>query len=260
LARYLISRRPGQSLLDAIFQDAERVTPLRNLRKLAVRQGQQFRFRDRPPLLKHVSPRVTAEVINGLSGYRATLNASRRRTFDRYRPVDVAFKLVGTGSVGTRDYVVLLFGNGTRDPLFIQVKQELPSCYAPHLKTVALTEHGGQRVCEGQQLMQTLSDGFLGYTRFGGHDYLVRQLADHKAAMDPAALGRRTLLEYASLCGEVLAKGHARTGDAARLAGYVGKSAKLDQAVAAFAITYSDQVKRDYQLFVGTRRVRRTSR
>src|SRR5262249_33947307 len=152
-----------------------------------------------------------------LKSYRATLSAIRRRTFERYRPVDVAFKVAGTGSVGTRDYIVLLFGNGVEDPLFIQVKQELWSCYAPYLRGVPAVDHEGRRVAEGQQLMQTLSDPFLGYTRFGGHDYLVRQLADHKAAIDPDALTRRTLMEYARLCGETLAKGHARGGDAALL-------------------------------------------
>jgi uncharacterized protein (DUF2252 family) len=177
------------------------------------------------------------------------LNTSRRQTFERYRPVDVAFKLVGTGSVGTRDYIVLMFGNGHRDPLFIQVKQELPSCYAPYVQQRAFAGHQGRRVADGQQMMQTFSDPFLGYTSFGGHDYLVRQLADHKAALDPAELDRRTLPEYATLCGEALAKGHARTGDAALLAGYAGQSPKLDRAITSFAVTYAEQVKADYRLF-----------
>jgi hypothetical protein len=98
-------------------------------------------------------------------------------------------------------------------------------------------------------MMQTLSDPLLGYSRFGGHDYLVRQLADHKAALNPARLARRLLSEYAVLCGEVMAKGHARTGDAAVLAGYAGKSPKLDRAIAAFATEYAAQVRLDYQLF-----------
>ncbi len=260
LARYLITRRPSEPLLEDLFRDALRVTPTRNLRTLASHRGGRFRFHDRRPLLGHVSTRVAEEVVHAVRAYRATLNASRRRTFERYQPVDVAFKLVGTGSVGTRDYVVLLFGNGAGDPLFIQVKQELPSCYAPYLRTVRPVEHEGQRVSEGQQMMQTLSDPFLGYTRFGGHDYLVRQLADHKAALDPAELTRRTLFECATLCGEALAKGHARTGDAARLAGYVGKSAKFDRAIAVFAATYTEQVKNDYRLFVKSYRTRTTSR
>jgi uncharacterized protein (DUF2252 family) len=249
LGRYLITRRHGNPLLDTIFRDAERVTPMRNLKKLTIERGGRVRFHDRPPVLEHVSARLAADIVSALGKYAATLNASRRRTFERYRPVDVAFKLVGTGSVGTRDYVVLLFGNGGHDPLFIQVKQELPSCCAPYLRQSASVRHEGRRAAEGQQMMQTLSDPFLGYTRLGGHDYLVRQLADHKAALDPAELDRRTLHDYAVLCGEVLAKGHARTGDAALLAGYAGKSPKLDRAITAFAVTYAGQVKADYRLF-----------
>src|SRR5262249_25393034 len=132
--------------------------------------------------------------------------------------------------------------------------------YAPYLQRSASARHEGRRVAEGQQMMQTLSDSFLGYTRFGGRDYLVRQLADHKAALDPAELDRRTLCDYAILCGEVLAKGHARTADAGLLAGYAGKSPKLDRAITAFAVTYARQVKADYRLFRRLRAVRTAPR
>lgn len=250
LGRYLITRRGRSRLLSQIFREAERVTPLRNLAKLTVQRAGRVTFHDHPPVLEHISARLAGEVVSALGKYAVTLNASRRRTFERYRPVDVAFKLVGTGSVGTRDYVVLLFGNGPTDPLFMQVKQELPSCYAPYLPRNASVRHDGRRVAEGQQMMQTLSDPFLGYTSCGGHQYLVRQLADHKAALDPIELDRRTLPEYAILCGEVLAKGHARTGDAALLAGYAGRSPRLDRSIAAFAVTYAEQVRADYKLFL----------
>jgi uncharacterized protein (DUF2252 family) len=249
LGRYLITRQRRRGLLEEIFDEAERATGARNLGKLTIQRSGRVRFHDRSPMLKHVTSRLAAEVVHALDSYVETLSASRRHTFRRYRPIDVAFKMVGTGSVGTRDYVVLLFGNGPRDPLFMQVKQELSSCYAPYLKRVPAVRHEGQRVADGQQMMQTLSDPFLGYTRFGGHDYLVRQLADHKAALDPTALNRRTLPEYAVLCGEVLAKGHARTGDAAFLAGYAGTSARLDRAIAEFAVNYAEQVKADFRLF-----------
>jgi len=249
LARYLIARQRRSLLLDEVFRDAGRVTPTRNLAKLTLRRGGRARFHDRSPSLQHVSARLAATIVRALRDYATTLSASRRRTFERYRAVDVAFKLVGTGSVGTRDYVVLLFGNGPEDPLFLQVKQELPSCYAPYLRTTTPVRHQGQRAAEGQQMMQTLSDGFLGYTSFGGHEYLVRQLADHKAAIDPTELDRRTLPEYAILCGEVLAKGHARTGDAAVIAGYAGQSQKLDRAIGGFAAAYADQVRADYRRF-----------
>jgi uncharacterized protein (DUF2252 family) len=251
LGRHLITRRRDSDVLDQIFQDAGRVTPDRNLEKLAIRTKGGFRFHDKPPDLERVSSRTATEVANALKDYALTLTASRRRTFGRYRPADVAFKRVGTGSVGTRDYVVLLFGNDANDPLFIQVKQELPSCCAPYLPAPRPRfTHHGRRAAEGQQMMQTASDPFLGYTRWGGHDYLVRQLADHKAGMEPTELKRGVLLDYARLCGEVLAKGHARTSDAATLAGYVGGSVKLDRAIAAFAVAYAEQSTRDYRRFV----------
>jgi hypothetical protein len=134
--------------------------------------------------------------------------------------------------------------------LFIQVKQELPSCWAPYLPSSPRTTHQGRRVAEGQQMMQTVSDPLLGYTRCGEYDYLVRQLADHKAGLDPTELKGKTLGAYARLCGEVLAKGHARTTDAAMLAGYVGASEKLDEAITAFAVAYAEQTAADYTRFV----------
>jgi uncharacterized protein (DUF2252 family) len=163
--------------------------------------------------------------------------------------VDVAFKIVGTGSVGTRDYVLLLFGNGVDDPLFLQIKEELPSCYAPYLASTAPITHQGKRVAQGQKKMQTVSDPFLGYTTIDSRHFLVRQLADHKAAIDPLELKGTALLEYGIVCGEVLAKAHARTGDPGAIAGYCGKSAVLDNALAKFAKLYAEQTESDYEQF-----------
>jgi uncharacterized protein (DUF2252 family) len=163
--------------------------------------------------------------------------------------VDVAFKIVGTGSVGTRDYVLLLFGNGVDDPLFLQIKEELPSCYAPYVTGIPPIAHQGKRVAQGQKKMQTVSDPFLGYTTIDSRHFLVRQLADHKAAIDPLELKGTALLEYGRVCGEVLAKAHARTGDAGAIAGYCGKSATLDNALAKFAKLYADQTESDYEQF-----------
>jgi uncharacterized protein (DUF2252 family) len=249
LARHLIKRSPDEPLLNAIFKDARRMTPLKNLARLTVASRGAFRFHEKPGV-ERVSSRVAAEVVTSLDSYRATLNASRQRTLGAYRPADVAFKIVGTGSVGTRDYAVLLFGNDAGDPLFLQVKQELPSCYVPYLPKVPRAPHQGRRVAQGQQMMQTASDPLLGYTRFGGCDFLVRQLADHKATLDLGKLIGRTLTAYGALCGEVLAKGHARTGDAAALAGYVGTSSRLDDAIAEFAMAYAAQTTADYKYFL----------
>jgi uncharacterized protein (DUF2252 family) len=253
LSRYLIARRHDDAVLTEIFEDAAHMTASRNLRRLTVERGGRVRFHDNPPSLEHVPASTAALVAAGLHRYRATLTPARRATFDQYRTADVAFKLVGTGSVGTRDYVVLLFGNGPADALFMQVKQELPSCYAPYLRGPR-APHQGARVADAQQRVQTLSDPFIGYTRFGGDDYLVRQLADHKASLDPATLRRQTLFAYARLCGEVLAKGHARTGDAMTLAGYAGQSTRLDEAMVTFAVTCAGQVKKDYRAFLAAHR------
>ena len=250
LDRYLITRHNREPLVADILAAARLATPERNLKRLTTATRAGIRFHDRKPTLQHVSAGDAAAVLRGLRDYRDTLHVGHRQVFDAYEPADVAFKVVGTGSVGTRDFIVLLFGNGGRDPLFLQVKQALPSCYTPYLPAGPSAVHQGQRVAEGQQMIQTVSDPFLGYTRFGGHDYLVRQLADHKASLDPSALAGTTLAAYSRLCGEVLAKGHARTGDGLAIAGYAGTSARLDNVLADFAVAYSEQVAADFARFV----------
>ena len=152
-----------------------------------------------------------------------------------YRPVDVAFKIVGTGSVATHDYVVLhLAGEGARDPLFLQVKEAVQSAYAPYVKSTETTMHQGQRVVHGQRMLQLQSDIMLGWTSIGSADYMVRQLSDHKASISNEDLSGPGLTEYATTCGEVLAKGHARSGDPAVLAGYLGTGDRCDKALTKF--------------------------
>jgi uncharacterized protein (DUF2252 family) len=164
--------------------------------------------------------------------------------------VDVAFKLVGTGSVGTYDYVILQFaGEGTSDPLFLQVKQAVRSAYAPYVQSSESAMHQGQRVVLGQRLFEVQSDMMLGWTSLEGRDFLVRQLNDHKASIRGDELTGAALIEYATTCGDVLAKGHARSGDPAVLAGYLGSSDRWDKALAKFALIYADQTTRDYEMF-----------
>lgn len=249
LARYTVHRHLRIGPMLGALQQAERATPQHNLDKLTRTTRGQCRFKAGDPLLRPVSRQVRGEVLSALDAYRATLSSEHREFVERYRPVDVAFKVVGTGSVGTRDYVILCFGNRADDALFLQMKEEPASAYAPYLKRSSVPRHQGQRVVEGQRLMQAQSDIFLGWTTMRGRDFLVRQLADHKAAVDPAHLRNRGLAEYARMCGEVLGKGHARSGDAAVLAGYCGKGTKLDRATARFAVDYAEQVESDYALF-----------
>jgi uncharacterized protein (DUF2252 family) len=250
LARVEILRGAKGTAVHAVLQKASRVTPRQTLKKLAVaRPRNGHRFHDRPPVLRHVDMRTRSEVVESLGRYRKTVSVSHQWILQAYEPVDVAFKIVGTGSVGTRDYVVLLFGNGIQDPLILQIKEELPSCYTPYLSHLPPVQHEGQRVAEGQQRMQTVADPFLGYTTIDGRHFLVRQLCDHKASIDLTNLKGTALREYAVVCGELLAKGHARNGDAGAIAGYCGNSTKLDTALAKFAKAYADQTERDFDQF-----------
>jgi len=189
-------------------------------------------------------------VVESLRSYRETLGPDRQLAFDAYRPVDVAFKVVGTGSVGTMDFVVLLLGRSPDDPLLLQVKEALPSCYARYLPGAPPCPHQGRRVAEGQHRMQSATDPLLGWTSMHGRDFIVRQLADHKAGLDPADLVDDALVSYAPVSGEILAKAHARTGDAAAIAGYCGRSDKLDRAIARFAEAYADQTEQDHARLV----------
>ena len=249
IARYHIhhafDRGPGA----AVLSKARRATPLHSLKTLTEEREGQRVFKELRPILSRVSAETASVVRQALARYRRGLAPWRRHIFDFYELADVHFKVVGTGSVGTRDYVVLCHGHGPSDPLFLQVKQALPSAYARYLNASARTGNQGRRVAEGQQRMQTQSDLLLGWTAFGGHDYLVRQLADHKGGIEDRDLAGGGLRAYARMCGLVLAKGHARSGDAWLLAGYLGVGPSFDQAIERFAVAYADQVTRDHGTF-----------
>ena len=250
LAKVEVLRGAKGTPVHTVLHKASRATPMETLKKLAIphrRSG--HRFHDRPPVLRHVDAKTRKKVIESLRSYRNTVPVSHRWILESYEPVDVAFKIVGTGSVGTRDYVVLLFGNGIQDPLVLQVKEELSSCYAPYLRHLPPAKHEGRRVMEGQQKMQTAVDPLLGYTTIDGRHFLVRQLCDHKAAIDLTDLKGTALREYALVCGELLAKAHARTGDAGAIDGYCGSSPKLDNAIGKFAKAYAEQTASDFEQF-----------
>jgi len=250
LARYRVHRHPHFAPLRSVLRKAERATPRHNLERLTVATAGARRFRHQLPLLTRLDKRTADRVLAALRSYRQTLAPERQHFFDQYHPVDVAFKVVGTGSVGTRDYVVLLLGGGRTDALLLQVKEERPSCYDRYLADLRPAEHEGRRVVEGQRAMQAQSDIFLGWATMQGRDYLVRQLADHKASIEVEDLAGDGLLQYALVCGEVLAKGHARSGDPCALAGYLGSSHKFDTAIAGFALAYADQTASDHKAFV----------
>jgi len=183
-----------------------------------------------------------------LQGYLASLSLDRQHLLSRYRYVDAARKVVGVGSVGTRCWVVYLQGRDSGDPLFLQIKEAQPSVLAPYLSEESQFDNQGHRVVAGQRLIQGAPDIFLGWGRKSSHDYYVRQLRDMKGGVDFATLRKSTLPHYCRLCGWALALAHAKSGDAAMLAGYVGKGEELDHALARFGEAYADQTDFDYQL------------
>ncbi len=251
LARLEINRTDRAAPIAAALLKAQRNTPQQTLQKLTTPEGKSRRvFKDDGRILFHVPKEEAKAVIASLETYKQTLHAEYRQLFERYEVVDVAFKVVGTGSVGTRDYCLYLVGNGAEDPLFLQIKEEPQSAYAKHVASAECHENQGQRVVEGQRRMQSRSDIFLGWTHMEGRDYLVRQLRDHKASVAPEELRGKGLMDYAEVCAELLAKGHARTGDARMISGYCGGADKLDHAVGSFAFTYADQTEKDYGAFL----------
>ncbi|HEX8992637.1 MAG TPA: DUF2252 family protein, partial [Anaerolineales bacterium] len=251
-ARLQIHRHKEALPVASALHKAARATPQENLAKLSHKKGKnEWVFRQAKPLLFRVEKREQKLVLDSLAAYRTTLAVERRHLLDAYHPVDVAFKVVGTGSVGVRDYVVLCFGRGEDDPLFLQVKEEPPSCYGPQLsKAARRSDHQGERVVEGQRLMQAQSDLLLGWTSMEGRDYLVRQLSDHKGSIEIEDLKGDGLLQYAGICGEVLAKGHARSGNPCAIAGYLGESERFDAALKDFALAYADEATKDYHRFL----------
>ena len=254
VARYQVHRLGEVGPVSAILLAAKRSTPVLNLRALTEtdpeNQSQRI-FRNKPPVLERLQGKIVEQVIASLVPYEESLLPERRRFLAQYRVLDVAFKVVGTGSVGLRDYCVYLEGNGRKDPLFIQIKEEALSAYAPYVGRAAMkTYHQGRRVVEGERAMQLQSDPFLGWTKIDGRDYLVRQLNDHKGSLDMTTIKAAGLMEYASVCGELLARGHARGGDCAMLAGYIGTSERFDIAITQFAETYADQTEKDWEQLV----------
>src|SRR5258708_5910573 len=185
VARHSTVRDFRDPFIREALKKAERSTPLSNLAKLTRKKGKHYRFIFKPNTVWEIEGRTRKAVLRALPAYRETLPAQYQQLFDRYQAVDVGFKVVGTGSVGTRDYVVLLFGRSEADPLFLQIKEEPPSAYQQYLKDAAPPPHQGQRVVEGQRALQVSSDLLLGWCSIDARDYLVRQLSDHKSSIEP---------------------------------------------------------------------------
>jgi hypothetical protein len=268
-------RRLGQvePVLDALMK-AERATPQHTYAQLTVpvsgkpgaptdrsssvgwKPGAPRRFKESKPTLTRVTGRPAASVLASLTAYREMLEPQRQHLLSFYRPVDVAFKVVGTGSVGLRDYCVYFEGNGPGDPLFLQIKEEPASAYAPYLPDAHPAHHNGQRVAEGQRAMQVQSDPFLGSTQIAGRQFLVRQLNDHKGSIDLQDLASAGLEAYGEVCGELLARGHARSGDPQVIAGYLGSGGGFAEALAKFGSLYADRTEKDWEDLCRSRKAR----
>jgi uncharacterized protein (DUF2252 family) len=198
---------------------------------------------------------IESEMNKLLRSYRRTLQDDRRHLLESYRYVDLARKVVGVGSVGTRCWIMLLLGSDTTDPLFLQIKEAGQSVLEPLLGRSQFA-NSGQRVVEGQRFMQAASDIFLGWVHLDhgldglARDFYVRQLWDWKASVDLDVILPHGLELYANACGWTLARAHARSGDRIAIAAYLGKGDVFDRAIADFATAYADQNERDYQAFV----------
>ena len=218
------------------------------LPKVADQHGSaQWSFRNDSPVLTTVPHATKEKVIEVLNRYSLTLSPERRMMLGRYHVADVAHRVVGVGSVGTRAYLVLLFGVGDDDPLFLQVKESVSPAAAPYLPPLSEEfRHQGKRVVIGQRALQASSDPMLGYTDWDGRDYMVRQMKNLKASVPVEFLTGATFNFYAWVCGAILARAHGRTGDPARIAGYCGNSTALDESLAEWAESYGDQTEEDH--------------
>ena len=242
-----VVKRKGQERLQKAQRQASRSTSEGVFPKLAEKVDGQYRIKDEPPLITHVEgqEREANRILEAFDAYVETLPDDRKLLLKKYHFVDLARKVVGVGSVGTRCWVLLFMAGGDEDdPLFLQVKEADTSTLEPYFGKSVYANHG-ERVVQGQRMMQEASDIFLGWTH-GNVDLYVRQLRDMKVSADVATLSKKEFNFYTSLCASALARAHARTSDPVMISGYLGKNDSFAQAIARFAEAYADQTERDH--------------
>ena len=228
-----------------IARQASRRTSRGAFAKLTTIVNGRRRIREEPPFRARVGDQAQIDLAEEIvEAYRASLQDHVWHLLNRFSLVDVSRQVVGVGSVGMRVYLVLLEGRYGEDPLFLQLKQAGPSVYERHLKPSVLPNHGA-RVITGKRMLQTATDIFAGWTSVGGMDFYVRQFRDMKVIPDGARIAPR-LVEFAAACGAVLARAHARSGDAAAISAYIGGGRIFGRSVAAFAQSYADQNEHDH--------------
>jgi uncharacterized protein (DUF2252 family) len=260
-ARWGMSAKPkALKALEAGFSQAFHRDNLRALEKLTRRVDGQLRIVAHPPLIvpmEDLLPEAEQTQFEDtmrtlIQKYRFSLQPDRRRLLESFRYIHMARKVVGVGSVGTRTWIVLMLGRDDQDPLFLQVKEAQTSVLEPYLARSAF-RNNGQRVVEGQWMMQAASDIFLGWERVPvgldgkPHDYYIRQLWDWKISADVEVMTPAEIMVYGKMCGWTLARAHARSGDRIAISAYLGKGYAFDQALVEFAVAYADQNERDYQ-------------
>jgi uncharacterized protein (DUF2252 family) len=218
------------------------------LRKVADRNAKgKWRFRENPPILTGVSSLIKSSLIKALEDYSLTLSRERRYMLSRYRVADVAHRVVGVGSVGTRAYLALLMGKNDDDPLFLQIKEATKPAHGPYLPARrAEFSHEGYRVVVGTRALQASSDVMLGWTTMNGRPYYVRQMKNLKASVPIEWMSGEAFEFYCWGCGALLARAHARTSEAALIAGYCGRSRVLREAFAEWAEAYGNQNQIDH--------------
>lgn len=240
------------------FAKAQTRTSVASLERFAEQQPDgSFRLHEEPPLVERLSGHHVLDVVReDFDRYTRTLDPEKAAVIERYRFQDVARKVVGVGSVGIEAYIILLVGDRDDDPLFLQLKEVKESVFAPYAGP-SVYDHQGERVVRGQKVMQTTGDVFLGWLNHAGEgspDYYVRQLRDKKGSVKIERLNASGLRLYAQECGAVLARAHARSGDAATIAGYLGEDREFVDALTEFAVRYADQNERDYEALLQAER------
>ena len=234
---------------------------LQALSRLGELAGGRYRIVSQPPVIVPardlaatygIAPDLIGQVIRDqLRAYRATLQLDRRHLLEHFEIVDMARKVVGVGSVGTRAFIVLLQGRDAEDPLFLQIKEATASVLEDHLPKSRFAQPG-ERVVQGQRMMQAVSDIFLGWTKGAeeGRHFYWRQLRDMKGSTDVESMRPAALTFYARICGWTLARAHPRSGDPVAIAEYLGGTDTFDQSVTGFSLRYTDQNERDFEDFI----------